>query len=128
MTDREKVIEAVECMKNAHKRCGNPCEMTGLCAYASQVRSPDGEPYYPFYCDTERLCVDVLALLRKHEPVELTDDGDDFVSIGDRMEITHRWKCGGCGNFVVYCETRPKIKFCHLCGREFKPNDQAGSH
>ena len=69
MADSEKVIKAIECRKNAHKRCGNPCEMTGLCAYASQVRSPDGEPYYPFYCDTERLCVDVLALLREQKPV-----------------------------------------------------------
>ena len=61
-----------------------------------------------------------IKYLKKFEPVELIDDGDDFVSVGDKMEITRRWKCGGCGNFVVYCETRPKIKFCHLCGREFK--------
>ena len=63
MTDRDKVLKAIECRKNAHKRCGNPCEETGACKYAACVRSPDGEPYYPFYCDTEKLCNDILLLL-----------------------------------------------------------------
>lgn len=67
MPDRKKVIKAVECRKNAHKRCGNPCERTGYCEYAALIRSPDGEPYYPYYCDTEKLCTDILALLRGQE-------------------------------------------------------------
>ena len=64
-----------------------------------------------------------VKYLKEFEPVELIDDGEDFVGVGDKMEITHRWKCGGCGHIVVYCETRPKVKFCYICGREFKPND-----
>lgn len=27
MIDLEKVIKAVECRRNVHKRCGNPCEL-----------------------------------------------------------------------------------------------------
>ncbi len=65
MADLEQIIKAVECRKNAHKRCENPCEWKGhYCAYAAWIRDPDGEPYYPCYCDTERLCEDVLALLK----------------------------------------------------------------
>lgn len=74
MPDRETVIKAVECRKNAHKRCGNPCEWTGGCAYAAWIRDPDGEPYYPCYCDVERLCDDVIALLREQEPRVMTLD------------------------------------------------------
>ena len=72
MPDRENVIKAVECRKNAHKRCGNPCEQIWACKYAAWVRSPDGEPYYPCYCDVERLCDDVLTLLREQDPRVLT--------------------------------------------------------
>ena len=63
MADREKVIKAIKCRKNATKRFANPCERTGGCAYAACIRVPDGEPYYPFYCDVERLCDDTIALL-----------------------------------------------------------------
>lgn len=69
MTDREKVVKAIECRKTAHERCGNPCERTGACEYAAWIRDPDGTPYYPCYCDVKRLCEDVLALLREQEPV-----------------------------------------------------------
>lgn len=103
MPDREKVITALAI-------CTGKCKCFG-CWYGQN--NPD------FRCQ-DRLKEDALALLKEQEPVELLDDGEDFVSIGDRMEITNRWKCGGCGHFVVYCETRPKIKFCHMCGREFK--------
>lgn len=72
MPDRETLIKAVECRKTAHKRCGNPCERTGACAYAAWIRDPDGTPYYPYYCDTERLCEDILALLREQEPRVMT--------------------------------------------------------
>ena len=67
MADREKVIKALECRKKADKRCGNPCEDTGLCHYATAVRGLDGEIYKPFICDRERICADVLALLKEQE-------------------------------------------------------------
>lgn len=105
MTDVENAIYAIEqCTCHVPDACRD-------CPYDA------GHPYNECI---EMLLKDVLELLKEQEPVELIDDGEDFVSIGDRMELTRRWKCGGCGNFVVYCETRPKIKFCHLCGREFK--------
>lgn len=98
MADRERVIEGLRKAAEELARYA-PMKVNGRCQ---------------MYFDG------AIYLLKEQEPVELLDDGEDFVSIGDRMDITHRWKCGGCGNFVVYCETRPKIKFCHLCGREFK--------
>ena len=67
MPDREKVIKAIICRRGAHTRCGNPCEWTGDCTYAAWIRDPSGEPYHPCYCDVERLCDDVLALLREQE-------------------------------------------------------------
>ena len=67
MSDREKVIKALECRKNADKRCGNPCEDTGLCHYATAVRGLDGEIYKPFICDRERICADAIALLKEQE-------------------------------------------------------------
>lgn len=104
MIDRDKVIE----------------ELKELCEYLFHeykvCYNGDEEDTYNRFLSANN----ALELLKEQEPVELLDDGEDFVSIGDRMEITNRWKCGGCGNFVVYCETRPKIKFCHMCGREFK--------
>jgi hypothetical protein len=72
MTDFEEVIKALECRKNADKRCGNPCEDTGLCHYAKAVRGLDGEIYRPFICDRERICADALALLKKQQ--KLIDD------------------------------------------------------
>ena len=70
MIDREKVIKAVECRRNVHKRCGNPCEQIGNCEYAAWVRDSDGEPYYPCCCDTEKLCDDILLLLKEFEDLE----------------------------------------------------------
>lgn len=63
--DRDNVIKALECRKNADKRCGNPCEETGMCHYATAVRDINGEIYRPFICDRERICTDALALLKE---------------------------------------------------------------
>ena len=65
--DREEVIKALECRKNADKRCGNPCEDTGSCHYATAVRGLDGEIYKPFICDRERICADAIALLTEQQ-------------------------------------------------------------
>lgn len=108
MPDVKKVLTGLECLITNEVPCeGCPYNGSGYCM--------------------RNIAQDARELLKEQEPVELIDDGDDFVSIGDRMEITHRWKCGGCGHFVVYCETRPKIKFCHLCGREFKSPSTGGA-
>ena len=70
MIERKKVIKALECRKNADKRCGNPCEDTGLCHYATAVRGLDGEIYRPFICDRERICADALSLLKEQPEIE----------------------------------------------------------
>ena len=67
MIDRDKVIKAVECRRNVHKRCGNPCERIGDCEYAVWARDSDSEPYYPCCCDKEKLCDDILFLLNEQE-------------------------------------------------------------
>lgn len=67
MTDKEKVIKGLECRKNAKMRCGNPCEETGNCKYATLIRDPSGEPYYPYICDRKKLCEDALALIREQQ-------------------------------------------------------------
>lgn len=67
MVDKDIVIKAVECRKNAHKRCGNPCENTGACHYAKAIYGLDYEPILPYVCDTESLCNDVLAMLKEQE-------------------------------------------------------------
>ena len=67
--DMENVIKALECRKNADKRCGNPCEDTGLCHYAKAMRGLDGKAFKPFtfICDRERICADAIALLEEQQ-------------------------------------------------------------
>ena len=69
--DRETVIKALQCRKNAGHRFANPCEENGACHYACQIRDINGDPYFPYLCDTEKICSDSLALL---EPRVLTLD------------------------------------------------------
>ena len=83
MPDREKVIKALECRKNADKRCGNPCEETGMCHYATAVRDLDGEIYKPFVCDRERICTDALALINTQYKLIL--ELQNLISIGTKM-------------------------------------------
>ena len=103
MIDREKVIKAVECRRNVHKRCGNPCEQIGDCEYAIWARDSDSEPYYPYCCDIERLCEDALALLREQEPVK-------------PIERSGFWYCGNCR----YALMTNHQKFCSDCGQAVK--------
>lgn len=109
MTDREKVIKAVECRKNVHKRCGNPCEQIGNCEYAAWIRDSDGEPYYPCCCDTEKLCDDILFLLKEQETVEPIDLGlsADFIT----------WGCPICKRWLDH-----DYKYCPYCGKAVKWN------
>ena len=117
MIDREKVIKALECRKNADKRCGNPCEETGLCHYATAVRGLDGEIYKPFICDRESICADAIALLKEQEAVEpyMDYDGHDV------------WRCGNCGATIFHIEHsqadedwKSYAKFCRQCGKKVK--------
>lgn len=90
MIDRENVIKALECRKNADKRCGNPCENTGLCHYSTAIRGLDGEIYKPFICDRERICADVLAVLKEQESVIETlksDLNETLEVLAQRPEI-----------------------------------------
>ena len=65
MPDLKKVLKALECRKNAGKRCGNPCEETGGCHYAYAIRGLDGEIYKPYLCDMGKLCADSNKLLKE---------------------------------------------------------------
>lgn len=67
--DRAKLIKAIECRKEARKRCGNPCEETGACAYARCV-TDGNRTYLPYYCDVEQICDDAIALLKESETVK----------------------------------------------------------
>lgn len=117
MIDRKKVIKAVECRRNVHKRCGNPCEQIGNCEYAAWVRDSDGEPYYPCCCDTEKLCDDILLLLKEQEEQEEQAMPVDTKVIG-----------GDCGDIEVYCcracrfQLDPVFHFCPNCGQAVKWN------
>ena len=68
--DRNTVIKALECRKNAGKRCCNPCEETGNCHYAIAFHSFDGGVYLPYICDKERICTDAIELLKEQEAIE----------------------------------------------------------
>jgi hypothetical protein len=105
MPDREKVIKALECRKNADKRCENPCEETGMCHYATAVRDINGEIYRPFICDRERICTDVLDLLKEQEAVKPVK----------QIEQTEWTVCGNCRNHII-----SKWIFCPYCGRSVK--------
>lgn len=87
--DRDKVIKAIECRKEARKRCGNPCEETGACVYARCV-TDGNRTFLPYYCDVEQICEDVLALLNE-QPV-----------------LVHCSECIHCGKSTApgfwYCE------------------------
>ena len=101
MIDREKVIKALECMKDSNKRCGNPCEETGACNYAYYAVSPDGKPYYPFFCNQEKILNDALELLKK-------DDQQRDIKWGPPIRIEM-------GDIDF-----PEIKYCPWCGRMVK--------
>ena len=97
--DREKVIKALECRKNADKRCENPCEETGICHYATAVRDINGEIYRPFICDRERICTDVIDLLKEKQEERKRmiywlgkfcrhiDNGDKWLSDKENIEF-----------------------------------------
>lgn len=61
--DAKNVIKALQCRKCAGHRINNPCEENGACYYAHQIRDINGDPYFPYLCDTEKICSDALALL-----------------------------------------------------------------
>ena len=117
--DREKVIKALECRKNADKRCGNPCEDIGLCHYATVIRGLDGEIYRPFICDRERICADAITLLKEQEAKPM-------------IENERGWNCPSCGlnligksasGYPCYLIDLPEdepIHFCPMCGQAVK--------
>lgn len=114
MIDREKVIKALECRKNADKRCGNPCEDTGMCHYATAVQSLDGEIYRPFICDRERICADAIALLKEQEAVKPGKDNDGT----PEPYIAWWYVCGNCSWPIDMTD-----RYCRRCGRSVKWDD-----
>ena len=104
MIDRKKVIKAVKCRSKAHKRCGNPCEETGLCHYAKAIVGLDGQIYKPYVCDVERLCDDVIELLEEQGNVRCCEckhgrkeysSGDDYsCNLGYGFTHPADWYCG----------------------------------
>ena len=109
MIDLEKVIKAVECRKNVHKRCGNPCERIGDCEYAVWARDSDSEPYYPCCCDIERLCDDILFLLKEQEAEQ------PIVH-----ENSYGWKFYYCPKCKQEFYQNRKQAYCDKCGQAVK--------
>lgn len=106
---KEKVIKALYCRRDSEMRCGNPCEETGNCKYATLIRDPSGEPYYPYICDRKKLCEDTISLLKAQEAVPVI-----------QHEVMHMlvWCCGSCGVAITDGD-----KFCRMCGKPVKWND-----
>ena len=109
MPDREKVINAIKCRAERHKRCGNPCEETGFCHYATAVRGLDGCIYKPYVCDVERLCNDVLDLLKEQEA--------EWLEVDDKHDA---FDCSNCGAMAGR-----KCLYCPGCGAKMKNGTRA---
>ena len=98
MIDREKVIKGLECCSNDkpfyHAHCDD-CPYNG--------RNPDN------LGGCTKLYCDALELL-KQEPVAV-----------QQREMMHMlfWCCGSCGAPITEGD-----KFCRMCGKEVKWNDQ----
>ena len=121
MLDREKVIKALKCRKDADKRCGNPCEYTGLCHYAKAIRGSDGEIYFPYLCDRERICADAIAMLKEQE----TEKAALKVLADRQCEVNHhQYERKG---FCPECHQEIKLSmnrnYCGFCGQLVKWND-----
>ena len=67
MENIKNVKRGLACRKGADKRCGNPCERSGLCWYAKQIIGLDGEPVLPFVCDKEKLIEETLTVIEELE-------------------------------------------------------------
>lgn len=113
--EREKVIKALECRKNAHKRCGNPCEETGACHYATAVRDINGEIYRPFICDRERICTDACDLLKEQEAVKPT--GHWIFESAYCEAWTHT--CSECGKRMTTAYNT-YANYCSNCGAKME--------
>jgi hypothetical protein len=110
MIDRENVIKAIECRKSADKRCGNPCEDTGACYYATSVRGLDGEIYRPFVCDKDQLFADILELLKEQEAEKVVN----MMLSKDKFLIA---SCPKCNALLTRVEHK---NYCGYCGKAVK--------
>lgn len=98
MSDREKVIKGLE-----------------LCEIGSGNRCYETEcPYYEQEC-TESLKNDILALLKKREPILLENQHKPY---GINTNANSPWisRCPRCGKKVEGKQTR----FCKYCGQAVK--------
>ncbi len=106
MVKRNDVIKALECLKNADKRCGNPCEETGACSYAFMAMVFPGEYVMPYLCDRKRICEDAVELLG-HEPVKPIEAG---------WSNNHYYICGACHHDLGGLGGYPS--YCPECGKQ----------
>ena len=110
--DRAKLIKAIECRKEARKRCGNPCEETGACAYARCV-TDGNRTYLPYYCDVEQICEDALTLLKEQER-----HGRWIPVDPNKYDFAIEWCCSECDKDVLIAEYDKECSyaFCPNCG------------
>ena len=117
MSDIDKVITALECRKNADKRCGNPCEELGMCHYATAVRDINGEIYRPFICDRERICTDAIILLKEQKAKQIIRKQCKKEHEDGSIDYFAEWYCPHCNSLIQRGFDAPWIKFCYKCGK-----------
>lgn len=110
MIDREKVLKALKCCAGTddgktciYKATANDCPYEDLC----------GEYEDAYYECTKALAVDVLELLKEHEPIE----PDKEIIMDNFSCFAEVYHCGKCGKDVTECN------YCPNCGRKVKWND-----
>lgn len=99
MLDREKIIEGLECHKNANYK---------VCLFKSRIECP----YFHDEDCRKAVFDDAISILKeqKAEFVEIID------SDGGK---THWYLCGGCKSPI-----NPGDRYCHECGKAVKWNDK----
>lgn len=127
MTDRERIITAFEkCI-----RITEDGEMVSDCEHCP-YKSKEWEKKGVAGCDEFleltvevpwQLADDLLSLVKEQEAFDIDDGGIDFINLGGEMQPATRWKCGGCGGTLAYCNTKPKLKYCYLCGKRLKSDE-----
>lgn len=104
MTDREKVIAAYECSneKLPDKRCEK-------CPFGYEYLDQTGDTYF-VGCNTERMMVDAIDLLKAQEPVEPKKNDVELAGLR-----TWDWACPECNCILIY-----RANYCSCCGRAVK--------
>ena len=104
MNEREKIIAAYVCSneKLPDKRCEK-------CPFGYEYLDQTGDNYF-VGCNTERMMVDAIDLLRAQKPVKPSIGGD-----ADGMHGNWWYTCGACHEQIDRGD-----KYCRWCGRAVK--------